>query len=438
MADSNTFFLTDFTSKTLGTFLLQKSPLLSTSYRGVEEFVDHGSYGVADVVNIKIPGYPAVQTGTSVTPIGITDKVNPYTISDDDIYNVPYEVDIRKIKMQVVGGRVAMMGDPNVHPDNPKEMNPQARTFIDNYVYPAGIALKAAVELALSNKARISAFYTPVDVPSKLTTINAYSDISGVTALMDDLGFMSNRIGVMNVQDSRSVADSLQNMFNEVINKKITEDARVGGPDKGRLAGQDIYTSNAVTVQAESPQFASGTTSFLVTSVGANGTTITFSGVLATAGIVFNAGTMISIPSVNLINQVSKIPLNTRLVITVAADALGDGAGNVTVTLSEPLVVTGLHANVNSLPAASAPAEVFPGHTSNYFYVPMGMIANPIPLGEIVGADNSRYHLEGANLDVTTYVQGLATNGINTFRMSTLCPTLAIPSYIVHLPGAIA
>ena len=52
---ANTFSLTAYTSKTLGTFLHQKSPFIALSYRGVREFNDHDSYGVGDIVEIKIP-----------------------------------------------------------------------------------------------------------------------------------------------------------------------------------------------------------------------------------------------------------------------------------------------------------------------------------------------------------------------------------------------
>lgn len=436
MLDNNVFSLTAFTSKTLGTFLIQKCSLLATSYRGVEEFNDHPGYGVGDVISIKEPGYPAVQRGLSTTAEDIIDAVQPYTISDNDIYNVTYNVNVRKINMQVVGGQVAFSGDPNVNPDNAKEINPQAKMMIDNYIYPAAITIKGAIETEIAEKAKAAAFYTPIDVPAKLGNINSYSDISQVTALQDDLGFMMNRMGVMNVFDGKSVADSLQNMFNETINKNITREARLGGPDKGRLAGQDIYTSNTIPITEEAPQYAVDP-NITVAAVASDGSTITFSGVDAVTSLLINAGTLISIPSVNLINQVTKRVLSTRLVVCAAEDADGDGAGNVTVTLSQPLVAVGMQANVDSLPAISADAEIFPAHNNNYFYVPMGIIANPVRLGDIVGADNARYTLRGANVDIHTYIQGLVNNFVNTYRMSCLCATLAFPRYLINLPSAL-
>jgi hypothetical protein len=436
MADNNIFLLTQFTSKTLGTFVKQRCPMLATSYRGVEEFNDHAGYGVSDIVNIKKPGYPTLQLGVATTAEAIIDAVQPYTVADTDIYNTSYDVNIRKIKMQVVGGRVAFSGDPNFNPDNAKEINPQAKTMIDNYIYPSAVTIKGGIETSLATKAKNAAFYTPIDTPAKLGSINSYASISSVEALMEELGFITSRYGMMNTTDSKLVADSLQNMFNETINKDITREARLGGPDKGRLASIDIYRSNVIPIQEEAPQFAVSPT-FTVSSVAANGSTITFTGVDAVATVIFNAGSKIAIPSVRLINQVTKKVLETSLVITVAEDAIGDGAGNVLVTLSEPLVAVGMQANVDSLPAAAAPAELFPAHRNNFFYVPMGIIANPIGLGDIVGADNSRYVLRGANVDITCYIQGVVNEGVNTYRMACLCPTLAFPRYLIHLPSAL-
>lgn len=437
MADNNVLSLTNFTSKTLGTFLHKMCPFLGTSYRGVEEFVNHPGYGVSDVVNIKKPGYPTVQRGVAVTAEDIIDEVAAYVLSENDIYNVTYNVNIKKLNMQFVGGQVCLSGDPNIDPNDDKLANPQARTLIDNYVYPAAISIISDVEKELATKARNAAFYTPIDTPAKLGAVNSYSSVSSVEALMDDLGFMNNRIGVMNVRDAKQVADSLQNMFNESFNINITKNARIGGPDKGRLAGLDIFRTNGGTLvdTPECPQFAVNP-NITVASVSADGSQITFSGVDTVTSVLITAGTMISIPSVQLLSQASKVVLNTKLVVTSKFDASGDGAGNVTITLDEPLVATGMQANVDSIPAASAAAEIFPGHKNNIFYVPMGIIANPIPLAEIVGADNKRYHVAAENIDVMCYVQGLATSGLNTYRMSTMIPTLGIGRYLINLPSS--
>ena len=136
-------------------------------------------------------------------------------------------------------------------------------------------------------------------------------------------------------------------------------------------------------------------------------------------------------------NQTNKLSINKTLVVTVSADANGDGAGNVTVIISKALQATGMHANVDVLPQAADIAKVFPAHKNNFFFVPMGIIANPIPLGDIVGADNHSYVNRINNVAVHCYIQGLVPNGSNDYRTSVLCPTLAVPDYIIVLPTTI-
>ena len=97
----------------------------------------------------------------------------------------------------------------------------------------------------------------------------------------------------------------------------------------------------------------------------------------------------------------------------------------------------GEQANVNAIPAGSAAAEIFPGHKNNYFYVPMGLVTSALPLQDIAGADNGRYDAPDGKYSVHSMIQGVITNGVNTFRMASLLATLAIPDYIVHLPSSL-
>lgn len=435
---ANSFSVTNFTSKVLGTFLENHSNIMTVSYRGIEEFskATGAGYAPGNNVDIKIPGYPTVQTGLAVTAEDIVDRTVSYTLQEEDIYNVTYQIDIQSIGIDVVGGELAFTGNPYRNPNNDKEINPQARAFIDNYVFPAGEVINAKIESVIMDKIKSAAFYSPIDVPSKLATINSYSNVSSVRTLMNNLGMMNKRYAFMNEDDYQGVADSLQNMFNEPINRNITTTGKYGE----KTLSDFIFTSaNTISNTTVSPQFTANNSSagVEVLSLSADGKTIVFTGVITTAGLVFNAGTLIAIPAVKLLNKVTKFALETGLVVVVPVDTNGNNDGTVTVVLDEPLIAADMQANVNILPAATDPAIVFQAHRNNYFFVPMGVVANPVKLGRIVGADNNRYMNAGKNMDITSYVQGLVTSGANTYRMSCQCPTLAIPSYLVNLPSTI-
>jgi len=430
---TNTFYTTSFVARALGTYLVNNSAFIGYSYQGINEFTNSDGRAPGQSVEIKLPGYPTVQLGLSVTAEDIVDRIISYLITNNDIYNVTREINFQSIGLNIVGNRAAFISNPYLDPDNKQAMNPQAQQLIDNYAIPAGRVLEAKIETVISEKIRTAAFYTPIDSNSKIQPVDSYAAISNVRKLMNQLGFMkAQRCAFMNNDDYDLVASSLQNMFNQDINKKITNTGEY--MEKG-LADFKFKECNTIAPTPESPQYAANpdSTGVQVASIAADGSTITFSGVISTVSTVFNAGTKISIPAVKPINKITKLSYKTNLVICVKEEALGDGAGNVTVTLSEPLVAVGDQANVNVLPAASDAAEVFQGHNNNYFAIPMGIIANPVPLGVIHSADQSNYRKD--KMAISAYIQGLVQNGVNTYRMSCQMPTLAIPSYLMFLPS---
>ena len=245
---------------------------------------------------------------------------------------------------------------------------------------------------------------------------------------------MQQRCIFMNNRDYQQVSDSLQNMFNRVINDGVTT---TGNYMEDRLSHFTFKSCNTIAPTDESPQYAANPTStgVEVASITADGSQITLSGVISTTGVVFNAGTLLSIPAVKPINQNTKLSYENTLVVVVSEEANGDGAGGVTVTVSEPLVAVGEQSNVDVLPAATDPVLVWPAHQNNYAIIPMGIVSNSVKLGDLVSTQMSTYTSE--NVSVTSYIQGLATSGVNTYRLSTQVPTLAIPHYVMNLPSPI-
>ena len=153
--------------------------------------------------------------------------------------------------------------------------------------------------------------------------------------------------------------------------------------------------------------------------------------------VLFKAGNRISIPSVNLLDPVTKAVRSYRLVITVAQDALGDGAGNCVVTLSEPLIASGMNANVSSFPSVSASAQLYPGRKLNFFYTPAGGSAVPMPLKDIAGAENSNSKLNKSDVPVKTVIQGAVLNFTNIIRTSMLVGIKSFAPYIVEVPTSL-
>lgn len=427
---ANTFSTTTFVARAMTELFDQKSPLINTANRTyVGQFSKNNGYAPGSSINIKDPGYQSVTTGLVASASGITDKIISFTTSANDIYSIVEDLDLYSEYMDVVGGRAALT-----------DLGKGA--IVDNYCTPNFLSLESRLEVEAATRMAKAAYITPIDTPAALGSINSYSDVSQVEELMTDLKYSPmGRVAMMNPGDARQIADSLQNSFQPVLNKNITQTARIGGPDKGRLASFDMYISSDISNHIVGEQYDQGGAgagkSFTVGAVAVDGTTITFAGVGSVTSRLFKAGDRISIPSVTLLDRVSKVARKWKLVVTVAADANGDGAGNCQVTLSEPLIASGMNANVSAIPAVSAAAELFPSHKLNFFYVPSGLSVVPLQLKDIEGASNSNVTYKANQIPVKVVSQGSVTAYSNTFRTSLFCPIKAFAGYIVVLPSAI-
>lgn len=419
---SNSFSFSSLVAQTMTDFFIQKSPLFNTANRDYVEEIENKSYATHGSINIKIPGAPSVQTGLTVTATGIQDLVVPYTVTEDDLYSVTRSLDLLETKFDIVGGEGALTKDSK-------------KAVVDNYCHPAFSALEGQLELTAASRLKTTAYFSPIDGIEKLSSINTYSAISSVESLCEKMKLPGERYLMMNVDDAQAVTDSLQNMMNPMINGNITKTARVGGPDKGRLASFDMYRSTELLPHtAGALALMSGIT---VSSVSADGTQITLTGVPSTTSQLINAGDRISIPSVYVLSPINFNQLSTRLVVTAAADANGNGSGSVTVTLSFPLLASGEHANVSALPANGAAVTVFPDHKVNYAYVRSGLSAVPLTLGDIYGAKNSDTKSSNGKVPVKVVLQGAALDFQNIFRISMLVAIQAIAPYTIAVPSLV-
>ncbi len=448
MATDNNFSVTQLISRTAGTYIHQNSAYMLLGYHGLPEFERNKPYAPGRQLSFKIPGVRLARRGLSYVPPGVNDKVHPYTAQDEDIFTSGFEFSISEEMLDIVGGKLAFTQNPTRDPDSGKRMNPQAKSFIDNYAREAYVGLIALIEEVMAQKATNAICYTPVDTPAKLSQVNAYADISDVDGMMDELGWLSarGRYGIMNVTDKRQVANSLQNTFVNSVNEPVTRANRVGGGSAvnktsksyvGYLSNINLYYSNSIVSTETGAQYLANPDSSGVTVSSYDPATniLVLAGVENSTAILFPAGSKISIPAIKWLRKAPKTATTYNLVLSVATDASGDGAGNVSLTVGNTLFADDEHANVTSLPANGDPVLVYPGMNHNHFFVPMGIICNSLPLGKIAGADNGMYTDPNTNCSVHTYFQGVAREGQNDMILRMFVPTLGVSDYLLDLPS---
>lgn len=445
---ANTFTTSQLVASSVGSYFYANTVFFRTAYSGVKEFKEAASgnlvYAPGGTLNIYLPFFLKAGTGLVASNNDILEEVIPYTLTQNDLYHTQYTVDSLSAITDIVGGQQVLSENPYKLINGKNVLTDSGKEITNRYRGSQGVALISIVETSLSEKARKAFWYTPIDRPSKLKKINSFSDVSAITTLFDNLNMSkARRTGIMNINDSGYLANSLQNMFNAPINSEITKTAYVGGAKGGALAGCDLFNSSEINSTAVSNEYTyqegTGVSQPVctVTSVSSDGSQITFSGVQSTTNVIFNAGTKIAIPAVSLLNRVRQEAIDTSLVVCVNTNAAGDGSGNVTITLLEPLVADTGQANVNILPSSGDTAEIFPGTTNNYFTTDMGYVANALPMEDIYGAVNATYKSPNSRFILQSIMQGDATTRNNVYRLDALVPTLAIPRYGINLLGSL-
>ncbi len=331
----------------------------------------------------------------------------------------------------------------NIIPSDKAITKTDEQAIVDNYGFPAYQALAETIESDCIDRLLVNSYLTPIDTIDKLQPLNNWNAVASIDTMATSLNLKrTDRAFMMNLFDAQNVAASLQNMFNESINKKITDQAYVGGSAaKGALAGMDVFRSEFLLQHTAGPLGLANLLGATVTSVSVDGTQIVIGGVTASTAVLINKGDMISIPSVFLVNQVGHNTIPYRLVVKAAADANGDGAGNVTVTLPFPLMASGEHQNVAALPAGGAAVRFYPSYNQNYMYTKSGLSVVPLRMPPIYGATNSestnRSAKGGKGFPVHVVMQGAALSLSNNYRTYCLVGKQAFSPYILSVPSSI-
>lgn len=205
--------------------------------------------------------------------------------------------------------------------------------------------------ITMANKVNIDMWATveaaaSIAVGTMGSPINSFARVNAATARLRGLGVQTARLyGGYSVTDSETLQNSLQNSFNEVLNKEISADAVIG-----RLAAQDMFYDQSVVIH--NADIATGTP--LVNTAAQTGATLITDGWTNTVTNILTAGALFVIDGVFEVNNDTYQSTGQLRTFHVDVAANSDGAGNATLTISPPIVVTGSRQNVTNSPANNA------------------------------------------------------------------------------------
>ncbi len=248
----------------------------------------------------------------------------------------------------------------------------------EDIIKPAMIAMKDEIEAHIASL--YPAFYhfsgTPGTVPS------TFLALGGVGAVMTDQAVpMSGRMALHGTDTSLALADGLKGVFVQDMAKTALAEAKIG-----KYANFDNYTwvhapTHVVGGLGGTPLVNGGAQA--VTYAASKQTwsqTLITNGWTAAAANRLKAGDIFTYPLGFAVNPVSKQSTGRLQTFTVLADAASDGAGNATLTISPPIIVSGAYQTVTAAPANSAPLTIKTGAANTGYKQSLLLNKNAITL----------------------------------------------------------
>lgn len=301
----------------------------ATAYHKYENMFHQHPYKSGDTINVRLDNFYKTQRGDAVTGENIVEESVPLTIAP--LFSVPVLY-------------------------TPSDLDRKIEDFTDEFITPAVRSIVTSMNNYIYNQARTQVANYVGDISAPLSS---FADINQINPHMDSLN-MNNYMRYLSIDpfNASSVQNSptIQNSFVSPLNKDVTMNASMG-----RLADIDIFKDNAVE------SFVSGTHanggSITVSTAVSSGNIISFAGL--TPGATFLTGDLFELSTVKEFDRIRQLAGRIRKQFTVTADAVADGAGNISLQVYPPLVADGPRQNF-----------ITPGATPNV--IPVNEVMLPV------------------------------------------------------------
>jgi len=218
--------------------------------------------------------------------------------------------------------------------------------------------------------------------------LSSYSNISSVITLLRKMRATGSEIYLaLANDDANSLRNSLSDSFNTPINTEILRSATLGS-----LSGMTFFEENDIAAFVNQDDLSAVTNVQVKVDVPLDvlGTsTITLKGLPANTYI--DKGTILDFPTYFWVDAY-RSPLTVTYSNTVAVDAQADGAGDVTLTLSEPITPATLLTTVSNVDrqiVADSYVSLIWKYVGNIAYSKFGLHVATPPLPALRGIESS-------------------------------------------------
>ena len=286
------------------------------------------------------------------------------------------------------------------------------------------MARRAAERVEASIAALYPAFYLFDGTPG--TPPATYAALANAGAIMTDGGNAVNgRLAFHSPQVAANLSGLIQGTYVDGKNKSAMEMVKVG-----RYAGFDNYESvfaptHTVGPLGGTPLINGGAQAVTYTTAKDTWSqSLVTDGWTASAALRLRAGDTFTIANVNMVNPNTKTSTGRLQTFTVLANASSDGAGNATLTISPPIIISGAFQTVDAQPADNAAITVKTG-TANTPYRQsllidpgaIALVSRPLDIPSGEGLKTSTVSGEFVTMSVSSWVDGNTLNENMRFDM---------------------
>lgn len=229
----------------------------------------------------------------------------------------------------------------------------------ERYIRPAVLRLRDKVETEIAKMYNQAYWFTgtPGTVPS------TFLELGGAGVLLTNAGVpQDNRYGVHDPQAALKLADGLKAVYVQDKARTAFQEARIG-----RYAKFDNYESvhpirHTVGALGGTPLVngAAQNTTYALSKDSWTQTLVTDGWSNSIANIVL-AGDVFTLPNVYAVNPLTKLSTGQLQPFVIRADASSNGSGQVTLTISPPIITSGAYQTVTAAPADNAALTIKTG-----------------------------------------------------------------------------
>lgn len=289
------------------------------------------------------------------------------------------------------------------------------------------LARRAAEVIENSIASQYYKFYNFAGTPG--TPPSTFAELADAGAYMDDVGIpISGRMAFHPPVAAAKFANAVAASNVQSRNASAMDKAMIGyfaGFDNYRTAFAPTHTVGPLGGTPLVNGGAQNVTYDTVAAAGGYQQTLITDGWTAAAAARVKAGDVFTITGVNSVHPGTKADTGRLQTFTILADGSSDGAGNLTLTISPPMITSGAYKTVTAAPADNAALTIKTGTASTGYRQSLlldpqaiTMVSRPIAVEEGTGLKTSLSKGNRVQVRVSEYTDGNTLN--HYLRMDTL------------------